>query len=394
MKLVAVSRVKNEVDIIEAFVRHHCEHFNKLIVLDDGSSDGTYEVLRSLQAAGAPVVLLREPTVGYEQSRYMTLLLRMAVEQFGADWVAPLDADEFIEPRGELTLREALAGREQALLALQRSDFVWSPEDNNNPEGNPVLRLRLRRPPFPPEANLNKLLVPAQLVDASTRLSQGNDQLVRNGEKLPARPLQEVVLCHFPIRSVPQYAGKVAVGYLQYSATAGWDRQIGCQYIEPFRTLLTGGLYELERRMSADSRDYSRLEGALDSKVGEPQDAPLKYRGGPITLTRFREVAFLPNVLHCAEAIANALAESSSRREAGIAIERGEHVADDNPVLQMRLSKLELELLAARKAVALQSERLSSRTFRLLDRVNGRLAKAGLRPRAVADWLFWLLRIK
>ena len=77
MKLAAVTTVRNECDIIEAFVRHHCEHFNKLIVLDDGSSDGTYEVLRSLQAAGAPVVLLREPTVGYEQSRYMTLLLRM-----------------------------------------------------------------------------------------------------------------------------------------------------------------------------------------------------------------------------------------------------------------------------------------------------------------------------
>ena len=68
-------------------------------MLDDGSSGRTYgEVLRSLQAAGLPVVLLREPTVGYEQRRYMTLLLRMAVDQFGADWVAPLDAVEFIEP--------------------------------------------------------------------------------------------------------------------------------------------------------------------------------------------------------------------------------------------------------------------------------------------------------
>ena len=50
MKLVAIARVKNELDIIEAFVRHHVQHFDKLIVLDDGSSDGTYEVLHQLQS--------------------------------------------------------------------------------------------------------------------------------------------------------------------------------------------------------------------------------------------------------------------------------------------------------------------------------------------------------
>jgi len=392
MKLVAITRVKNEVDIIEAFVRHHCEHFNKLIVLDDGSSDGTYEVVRSLQAAGAPVVLLREPAVGYEQSRYMTLLLRMAVDQFGADWVAPLDADEFIEPQGELTLGEALAGREPALLAVQWSNFVWSPDDDKSPERNPVMRLRGRLPPLPPAAQLNKLLVPAGLVDAGTRLSQGNHHLVRNGEVLPTRALDAIALCHFPVRSVAQYASKVAVGYLQYSAMADWDRQVGRQYVEPFRALVTGGLPELERRMSADSRNYSSLDGAPDGNGIEPRDAPLRYRGGPITLTRSREV-FLPNVLHCAEAIAKALAESASRRQHAVAVERPDRIAEDNPVLQMRLSQLELELLAARRTISLQSARLSSRTFRLIDRLHGRLAKTGLRPRAIADWLFWLLSI-
>jgi glycosyltransferase involved in cell wall biosynthesis len=65
MKLVAVCRVRNEVDIVEAFVRHHCAYFHKLIVLDDGSTDQTLQVLRALQADGLPVVVLssrRSPT--------------------------------------------------------------------------------------------------------------------------------------------------------------------------------------------------------------------------------------------------------------------------------------------------------------------------------------------
>src|SRR3982074_612552 len=107
MNLVAVSRVKNEIDIIEAFVRHHARHFDR-IVLDDGSTDGTYEALQTLQEAGLPVVPLREPSVGYEQNLYMTRLLRMAFDQFGADSVAPLDADVFVEPAPGASLAHML----------------------------------------------------------------------------------------------------------------------------------------------------------------------------------------------------------------------------------------------------------------------------------------------
>ena len=99
MKLIAVSRVKNERDIIEPFVRHHSKVFNQLIVVDDGSSDGTYEMLETLRAEGLPLVLIRDPAVGYEQGRYMTRLLHIAVRRHAADWVMPLDADEFVEAK-------------------------------------------------------------------------------------------------------------------------------------------------------------------------------------------------------------------------------------------------------------------------------------------------------
>jgi len=50
MKLIAIGRVKDELDIIEPFVRHHAHYFDTHIVLDDGSSDGTYEVLQELDS--------------------------------------------------------------------------------------------------------------------------------------------------------------------------------------------------------------------------------------------------------------------------------------------------------------------------------------------------------
>jgi hypothetical protein len=273
-------------------------------------------------------------------------------------------------------------------------------------------------------------------------LAQGNHELLRDGTALPASPLDTVRLCHFPVRDPLQYAGKIAVGYLKYSAMAGWDRSWGCHYVEPFQALLDGDLQGLVRRMSADSRSYSLAKDIPRREEQRGQDLPLAYAGGPITLTPARQ-QLLPDVLQYAEALAKALAATSgrqprceqanvakqlaedklaleerlarlepmlraaeareqasavelerSRQEQASAILVSQQLAEDKAALENRLSKLELELLAEREVVFIQSERLASRTYRLLDRVNGRLARAGLSPRAVANLVFWLLRIK
>ena len=165
MRLIAVSRVRNEADIIEAFVRHHARYFDLLVIDDDGSTDGTYEMLCSLQVAGLPLDVSRVPsTSGYEQSRHMTRLLRTAVDR-RADWVVPLDADEFIEPAEGRTLAEMLAECEPHLLSIPWANFAWSPD--NNAESDPVIRQRLRIRPG--AATLRKIVVRAATSSTNTR---------------------------------------------------------------------------------------------------------------------------------------------------------------------------------------------------------------------------------
>jgi hypothetical protein len=303
MKSIAITRVRNELDIIEAFVRHHAHHFEKLIILDDGSSDGTYEVLLALQTAGLPLVVMREASVGRAETRYMPRLLRMAVDQFGADWIIPLDADEFVELDEVTSLTQVLHSRESELLRLRRSIFIWRLEDDENMEPNPVLRQRFRMPTSPP--HLDKVLLPAKfVVDGIAELTDSR-QLLCEGDVIGAQPLNGVSLCHFPIRSVAQYASKVAIEYLHYSTTADWDRIKGGQYVEPFR-LLALGINQLAHSMPAHSRRYG-LEESWPAQ-GEPKEAPLRYQGGSLSFTTNRKVV-LTNVLRCAEAIATELAE-------------------------------------------------------------------------------------
>ena len=40
--LIMITKVKNEADIIEYFLRYHSNIFDRIIVIDNGSLDGTY----------------------------------------------------------------------------------------------------------------------------------------------------------------------------------------------------------------------------------------------------------------------------------------------------------------------------------------------------------------
>ena len=212
MKLVAVSIVKNEADIIEAFVRHTRAWVDLHLVFDHDSTDGTREILAALAREGLPVVLFTDDALANLQHVRSNHLARLAFTEHQADWVLPLDADEFICGLNRSALEAALGTPESQPATWEMRNYVPSDADDLR-EPNPVLRLRHRRPAA---SSTVKLIIPRGIgLDPGVAAGKGNHVLYRGPVALPSRALADGWLAHFSLRSPHQQALRVLTAELQ-----------------------------------------------------------------------------------------------------------------------------------------------------------------------------------
>lgn len=108
IEALGIAMVKNEADVIEAFVRHNLAFMDALAIVDNDSVDDTREILVQLQRRGLPIILLDDPVVGHFQAEIMTAVYRRMVPIFRPRFVFLLDADEFIVASSRKALYQQL----------------------------------------------------------------------------------------------------------------------------------------------------------------------------------------------------------------------------------------------------------------------------------------------
>ncbi len=91
MKLLSILRIKDEIRNIEACLSKLSELSDEMIVLDNGSTDGTLGVYPQFRK----IVKILE-TRGYDEGRDKCLLLEEAKKR-NPDWILWIDADEVFE---------------------------------------------------------------------------------------------------------------------------------------------------------------------------------------------------------------------------------------------------------------------------------------------------------
>lgn len=110
-----VAMVRDEIDVIGTTLDHLLEQgLDRVLVVDNGSVDGTRELLHQRATDDERILVGDDPVVPYYQSEKMTWLAHRAWRA-GADWVIPFDADEWWFARGG-GLADHLRSRPESVL--------------------------------------------------------------------------------------------------------------------------------------------------------------------------------------------------------------------------------------------------------------------------------------
>lgn len=272
MRLVAVTRILNEDDIIEAFVRHNATLIDHMLFLDNGSTDATLDILRNLQAEGFALSVFQTIAASFDEVATNTWLYRLADQMHRADWIVFLDADEFIDTAGSLA--ERLAGRhrhDQAVTVALVHYFDTPEDDPSDPIVPTRMQWRLRA-----ATGVVKLIVRSGLGTRIT-IDAGNHGATLDGRTLPAPMEHNVAYAHYPRRSGWQNLQKITIGWLKVLAAG--EAAVGAgrsrHYRSPFETL--------RDRPQDLIGNPAYLAPGIDASIAAR--APIIYRGGALRYT-------------------------------------------------------------------------------------------------------------
>jgi hypothetical protein len=243
MRLIGATTVRNGADIIEAFVRHNLTVLDALAIVDHGSYDGTSEILAALVREGLPVFVARDDTPAFDQVEMVNRFVRHVFATSDASWIFPLDVDEFLKAASRKTLEDTLrAVPPNSHLLLQW--FTYVPRFDAG--GDVLTLLRSAKRLAQERHGLRKIVVGRHFQAApGDQIARGMHSIQRaspspKGKLDVSCPAEVAALAHVPIRSAPQFIGKMAVGWLATLAAGNIQGAEAFHWREAYSYLRSG----------------------------------------------------------------------------------------------------------------------------------------------------------
>jgi len=234
-RLVALTRVKFDGDIIEEFVRHTLRFVDHLYVVDNVSPDSTREILDALVAEGLPLTVW-EDDIHEGRDGIMTDLAHRVLGRDRADYCVILDADEFLRVESRGAFEAALA----RLPAGAHATIPWVtyiPTPNDPDVAQMLGRIRYRQ--CAEALSFSKVVLARAFADhPSAEVTVGAHSVEYPDAVCSVLPLEGVELAHFPVRSIEQLQGKALLGWSAFLLTGrAGDTMLGYQWRRLYEAL-------------------------------------------------------------------------------------------------------------------------------------------------------------
>jgi hypothetical protein len=242
--------VRNEADIVEASVRHNLSLLDGLYVAHHRSVDGTGAILAALRREGLPLAIGEDPAAAFVQWRTMTALARAAFRE-GADFVFPLDADEFLRTPSRAVLERTLASIPPDMHAVVdiRTFVPVPPCAGDAPVSPAAVRRRVA------SERLRNFHVVVSAVFAgrpSEAIADGSHRVADLADETRSQPYARlspdaVTIAHLPVRSANQIAAKAVVGWLAHRAANRGNPDMAYHWRDLYEDVCAGRPFDAQR---------------------------------------------------------------------------------------------------------------------------------------------------
>jgi len=252
-QLAVIVMVRNEADILPELLAHASTLFDRAIVIDHHSTDGSREILEGARAEWPALEIFDYGFQGYFQDALSTAFARKAFEE-GADWVFFLDADEFVDVPDRAALLGALPTDGTAACS-----FAWRNLSPTVFGSYKAFDLRQEFLARQAASRYSKIALSRRILQAfpAFQVALGNHTVLPT----PGAPALEAPnvgeYLHIPIRSRDRLAMKLEAGVAAYRAKTSKQTDTGFHW------------FELLERMRAGTADDDFLR-AVVLEYGDP----------------------------------------------------------------------------------------------------------------------------
>ena len=308
MRICSISMVKNEADIIESFVRFSLAFVDIMVILDNGSTDNTLNILQKIKAEGAAVDLVSCPSTGHDKELFMNELLAYTLQQYDPDFIIPLDADEFLSaPDNPRNILSQLP-QDKVYSMLWRT---YIPTDADPQAAFIPARITHHRDAA--YERFKKVIVPGRMAkEQPLRLPLGHHS-VEGVAPSSICNLKLLQMGHFPLRSQEQLHSKVITGELKTRCRVNRQEGDSAHWSLLYQKIKKGGHIDLTH----EAMHYAHFSDApctlrLHAPLYTDFCSDLNIRYGDLAV-----VSSLENILNLSEQMAEYVRRSQSNLPRG-----------------------------------------------------------------------------
>ena len=275
MKIVSVTMLGNESEIIESFIRYNSHFIDKMIFVSTCCTDNTLKIIRNLISEGYHLELIVEPVISFEQRFLDNKYMKKIAREENADLFIPLDVDEF------------LAGRENPRVIMERlpmdriyevcwKNYAMSKDDDINEPFIPRRLVNLKSN-FKGN-NIRKVMIPAKMIlDNNVILGTGHHKV--SGDDIRVEHIEQLKMAHYPVTSKEQFLSRLYGNKIKFIAWTNRGNEEGIHINKQLTEIEEGhDLYKIANGYGLDDvENIEWIKEPLDLSFCQSNSLQMKY---------------------------------------------------------------------------------------------------------------------